>query len=472
MYRIKSNIKNIIIILIDCISIVLSLMLSNLIRHGSLIYFNGSSNDMLSLMAIFIISYFLIYLLINFNLGYIKKDIIHEIFDITKMHISMFASAMIIIYFTRIISEFSRKVFIYFFIIDIILMLILHTILKHFLRYYYKQSASLRQLLIVTSSDAAESTVSRLQQAKDINYQISSVAFIDKSCIGNTCLDIPVVADSDTLISYCKTAPLDEILFSLDLEHYSKMEFIIKEISSMGIVVHVNIDSFFPDITSHKMLSHFGSYYVITYANRFLSMRQMVAKRILDILGGVVGMIILIPLTIILTPFIYFESPGPIFFAQKRVGKNGRIFKMYKFRSMYPDAEIRKQELMAQNEMNGFMFKLKDDPRITKVGKFIRRTSIDELPQFFNILKGDMSLVGTRPPTVDEFEQYQSYHKKRLSTTPGLTGLWQVSGRNEITNFEDVVKLDIEYIDNWSLGLDIKILWKTIIVVLKKEGAE
>lgn len=472
MYRIRSNFKNIIIIFVDCISILLSLMLSNLLRHGSLLYFNGTSNDILSLMAVFIISYFLIYLIINFNREYIRKDILHELFDIIKMHITMFASAMIIIYFTRIIAEFSRKVFIYFFIIDTISMLLFHTILKRFLRYYYKQSASLRHLLVVTSSNTVETTINRLKQSKDINCEISALAFADKNSIGDAYLDIPVTADSNTLISYCKTAPLDEILFSLDLEHYSKMEAIIKEISSMGIVVHVNIDSFFPDITSHKILSHFGSYYVITYANRFLSMRQMVAKRTLDIIGGIAGMIILVPITIILTPFIYFESPGSIFFKQKRVGKNGRIFKMYKFRSMYTDAEARKQELMTQNEMNGLMFKLKDDPRITKVGKFIRRTSLDELPQFFNILKGDMSLVGTRPPTIDEFEQYQSYHKKRLSTTPGLTGLWQVSGRNEITNFEDVVKLDIEYIDNWSLGLDIKILWKTIIVVLKRKGAE
>ena len=246
----------------------------------------------------------------------------------------------------------------------------------------------------------------------------------------------------------------------------------IKEISSMGIVVHVSIESFFHDITSHKIVSHLGPYYVITYANRFLSMRQMIIKRTMDIIGGMMGMVFLIPLTAIVAPIIRIESPGPIFFKQKRVGKNGRIFTMYKFRSMYIDAEAQKQRLMTQNEMNGLMFKLKDDPRITKIGKFIRKTSIDELPQFFNILKGDMSLVGTRPPTIDEFEQYQSYHKKRLSTTPGLTGLWQVSGRNEITNFEDVVKLDIEYIDNWSLGLDIKILWKTISVVLQKKGAE
>lgn len=143
---------------------------------------------------------------------------------------------------------------------------------------------------------------------------------------------------------------------------------------------------------------------------------------------------------------------------------------MYKFRSMYVDAEERKAELMKQNEMDGLMFKMENDPRVTKVGKFIRKTSIDEFPQFFNVLKGDMSLVGTRPPTLDEFVHYKSYHKRRLSAKPGITGLWQVSGRNDIEDFEDVVKLDLEYIDNWSLGLDVKILLKTVGAVFKHTG--
>ena len=138
---------------------------------------------------------------------------------------------------------------------------------------------------------------------------------------------------------------------------------------------------------------------------------------------------------------------------------------------MYIDAEERKKELMAQNEMDGLMFKMEDDPRITKVGKFLRKTSLDEFPQFINILKGDMSLVGTRPPTLDEFENYQSYHKKRLSFRPGLTGMWQVSGRSDITDFEEIVRLDVEYIDNWSVGLDIKILIKTVLAVFSESGA-
>ena len=173
-------------------------------------------------------------------------------------------------------------------------------------------------------------------------------------------------------------------------------------------------------------------------------------------------------------PAIYLKSPGPIFFSQWRIGKNGRKFKIYKFRSMYMDAEEQKKKLMEQNKIkDGMMFKMDDDPRIIKgIGYFIRKTSIDEFPQFLNVLKGDMSMVGTRPPTLDEWEKYSPRHRIRMATKPGLTGMWQVSGRSDITDFEEIVRLDAYYIENWSLALDAKIILKTFAVVLKKEGAE
>ena len=204
-------------------------------------------------------------------------------------------------------------------------------------------------------------------------------------------------------------------------------------------------------------------------------------KRIIDILLSGLAIIILSPLLLILCIAIKLDSPGPIFFSQMRVGKNGKRFKIYKFRSMYMDAEERKKELMKQNEMKGLMFKMENDPRIIGsgadgskhgLGWFIRKTSLDEFPQFWNVLKGDMSLVGTRPPTVDEWKQYEPYHRGRLAVKPGLTGMWQVSGRSDITDFEEVVKLDMEYVKNWDIGMDIKILFKTVGVVLKGSGSK
>jgi len=185
-----------------------------------------------------------------------------------------------------------------------------------------------------------------------------------------------------------------------------------------------------------------------------------------------VGLLIAFVLGLFVAPAILLDSPGPVFFKQQRVGRNGRIFTMYKFRSMRADAEQRKRELMGKNKMSGLMFKVDDDPRVTRVGRFIRKTSIDEYPQFFNVLIGDMSLVGTRPPTLDEYEHYTSALKKRLSFKPGLTGIWQTSGRNEVTSFEDVMSMDLEYIRKWSVLLDVKLILKTIRIVLLGRGAE
>lgn len=195
-------------------------------------------------------------------------------------------------------------------------------------------------------------------------------------------------------------------------------------------------------------------------------------KRFIDIIGAIVGLIISAPIILLVAVPLLLESRGGLFFKQQRVGRNGRLFYMYKLRSMYANAEQRKKEFEEKNHMQGLMFKMDNDPRITKVGRFIRKFSIDELPQFYNVLRGDMSLVGTRPPTLDEFEQYSSHHKRRLSMRPGITGLWQVSGRSQIEDFEEVVRLDCQYIDNWSPSLDIKILFKTLGVVFTGHGAQ
>ena len=226
------------------------------------------------------------------------------------------------------------------------------------------------------------------------------------------------------------------------------------------------------------------SFIVSSSELRHIPIKQRAIKRIADIFISLFGCLFTLVLTLFIGPAIYIKSPGPIFFKQTRIGKNGKKFKMYKFRSMYLDAEKRKKEYMEKNQMQGLMFKLEDDPRIIGsekkdkngkpkgIGNFIRNTSLDEFPQFFNVLKGDMSIVGTRPPTEDEWSQYNAFYRSRMSIKPGITGLWQVSGRNEITDFDEVVKLDREYIDNWTIAMDVKIFFKTIGVVLTHKGAK
>ena len=241
----------------------------------------------------------------------------------------------------------------------------------------------------------------------------------------------------------------------------------------MGITVHIKLARVADD-SSNQIVEKLEGYTVLSTSINMVSAGQLIFKRTMDICGGLVGMLLTGIIFIFVAPIIYIKSPGPIFFKQVRIGKNGKKFNIYKFRSMYMDAEERKKELMAQNDIkDGMMFKMDNDPRIIKgIGNFIRDYSLDEFPQFWNVLKGDMSLVGTRPPTVDEWEKYEMHHRSRLAFKPGLTGMWQVSGRSNITDFEEVVRLDTEYIKKWSPGLDIMILFKTVAVVLGKVGSK
>ena len=247
----------------------------------------------------------------------------------------------------------------------------------------------------------------------------------------------------------------------------------IKNFGIMGITIHIKLARVADD-SSNQIVEKLEGYTVLSTSINMVSAGQLIFKRTMDICGGLVGMLLTGIIFIFVAPIIYVKSPGPIFFKQVRIGKNGKKFNIYKFRSMYMDAEERKKEPMAQNDIkDGMMFKMDNDPRIIKgIGNFIRDYSLDEFPQFWNVLIGDMSLVGTRPPTVDEWEKYEMHHRSRLAFKPGLTGMWQVSGRSNITDFEEVVRLDTEYIKKWSPGLDIKILFKTVAVVLGKVGSK
>lgn len=224
-----------------------------------------------------------------------------------------------------------------------------------------------------------------------------------------------------------------------------------------------------PSLIFHKI----GTIETLTSSLNHIHYRSLLFKRLCDIVFSLIGLVLTGLVAIIIYPVVQMQSKGPLIFKQKRVGKNGKVFEIYKFRSMYLDAEERKKELMAQNELTSdLMFKMDNDPRIFPFGQKMRNWSLDELPQFINVLKGDMSLIGTRPPTLNEYEKYELHHFKRLAMKPGITGMWQVSGRSNITDFEEVVALDLSYIKNWSVWLDIKIFLKTIKVVLVKEGSK
>lgn len=264
---------------------------------------------------------------------------------------------------------------------------------------------------------------------------------------------------------------VDEIVVAKSLSYDKRLKGILSECQDRGITITMLLKRQNYD-TAMAQVSMIGDIPALKFHTVSLNEGQIYAKRILDIIGSSIGMILFGIAYIIFAPLIKLESKGPVLFKQDRVGKNGRVFKIWKFRSMGVDAEERKKELAQLNEMQGNMFKLTNDPRVTRLGAFLRKTSIDELPQFYNVFVGDMSLVGTRPPTVQEVAEYKTHHYKRISVIPGITGLWQISGRSDIKDFEEVVRLDREYISNWTVWLDIKILFKTVLVVLKRRGSK
>ena len=294
---------------------------------------------------------------------------------------------------------------------------------------------------------------------------------------------VPVVANAENVAEFLRQSWVDEVFINLD-EGIPYPKELIERCSEMGLTVHLNLVKITNSTLGKQSIGKVGEYTVLTTSINYMTMRQAFLKRTMDIAAGLAGCIATGIIFVFVAPIIYISSPGPIFFSQERVGQNGKIFKMYKFRSMYMDAEERKAELMKENKMSSnLMFKLDFDPRIignkvlpdgtkkTGIGQFIRSTSLDEFPQFLNVLLGQMSLVGFRPALKSEYEEYEYHHRARIAMKPGITGMWQVSGRSDITDFEEVVKLDTEYIRNWSMGLDFRILFKTVAAVLKRDGS-
>lgn len=346
-----------------------------------------------------------------------------------------------------------------------------------------KTAAEQRSLLLVTNHDLAEEAVEDIRQHDMDGLLVTGIAVLDRTMRGRSILGIPVVAGKGDVVDEVCRGWVDEALIVLPREEPYPGE-LVERLAGMGVVVHVSVFRAEDAGGMRQFVGHLGGHTVLTTSISYATPLQQFCKRAMDIAGGMVGCAITCILFIFLAPLIFIVSPGPVFFSQERVGMNGKRFRIYKFRSMYMDAEERKKELMEKNQVSdGMMFKMEADPRIIGckvlpdgtvkkgLGNFIRDWSIDEFPQFFNVLKGDMSLVGTRPPTLDEWERYEPHHRARLAVRPGITGLWQVSGRSKITDFEEVVKLDTKYITEWSMGLDLRILLRTVKVVFRRDGA-
>jgi exopolysaccharide biosynthesis polyprenyl glycosylphosphotransferase len=327
-----------------------------------------------------------------------------------------------------------------------------------------------RNLLLVSSGSKSDVFIRLIEQHAAWGFRIIGIMGAT-SAITEYGKHYPYYGEIDDVITVCKQEMIDEVVFCLPRSESEPIDFLVHDLNELGITTRMVLDLMdFPANRSELTIFH-DELPMLTFYSKAFDARQLLAKRIVDILGACVGLVMFWIMLPLLALLIRRDSPGPIFFCQERVGENGRRFRCWKLRTMYVDAEQRKQELMAQNEMSGAMFKIKDDPRITPLGRFLRKTSLDEFPQFWNVMRGEMSLVGTRPPTPDEVVQYENWHRKRICIKPGLTGLWQVSGRSKIQDFDEVARLDIRYIEDWSIWLDLKIIAKTVWVVTAGRGA-
>jgi len=472
------------VLLIDLLAVTVSYFLAYFLKFHTFRFRHEAEMYTIFLLisVLFCVSYTL---LVNHSNDFLKRGHLVEFLSVTKYNICLLVGGASILFLVKFAEDYSRLMFAYFIILNEIITYFAHILCKKYLRKHYKDEKNQTKLLVICEEEVADKLCQELKKKMDVGYYIAGVVFwnrknndsplpkelyIDRG-ENESQLVLPVVGDEDTYLENVKLMALDEVFLYLPDCNKDTIRELINTFKIMGVTCHYNIDV--ADLyTSARTIDSLAGFTVISYSMNEIDYNKRMIKRVMDMLGALVGCLI----TAIAFPFvaiaIKLDSKGPVLFKQKRVGRNGRVFSIYKFRSMYMDAEARKKELESQNEMSGLMFKMENDPRITKVGRFLRKTSIDELPQFFNILKGDMSLVGTRPPTVDEYEKYNFHYRRRLSMTPGLTGMWQVSGRSEISDFDEVVKYDLEYIDNWSLSLDIKILFQTIGVVLIRKGSK
>ena len=412
----------------------------------------------------------------------IKRGHCREFLATFQNTIMLGAVAILYLFLLQEGQKYSRLAMILTMVIYLFLTYIVREWRKYSLQKRMKDGDD-RSLLIITTKNVAERVVANMREHNYARFRIAGLAIIDENMVGRSIDGITVVANGTTAPEYVCKEWIDEVFVVL-ASNYGYPDALMNELGETGVTIHLNLAKITNQPGKRQFVEKIGNYTVLTTSLNYASAKQLFAKRCMDIAGGLAGCILTGIIFLFVAPMIYMQSPGPIFFSQERVGKNGKKFKMYKFRSMYMDAEERKAELMKDNKLgDGKMFKMDFDPRVignkvlpdgshkTGVGDFIRRTSLDEFPQFYNVLRGDMSIIGTRPPLISETNLYELHHRARLAIKPGITGMWQVSGRSDITDFEEVVRLDKEYITNWNIGLDIKILFKTILVVFKKDGS-
>jgi exopolysaccharide biosynthesis polyprenyl glycosylphosphotransferase len=352
---------------------------------------------------------------------------------------------------------------------SIVLLGISKSLWRHILDYSFRQGYNLMNLLIVGTGKRAMEFIDVVKAHSNWGFNIVGLVDDDPKLLGKQVMDYKVIGRISDIPRLLRENVIDRIIFVIPRMWLNRIEEAIWHCEREGVSTAVSVDLYKPKLAQLK-LSNFADIPLIIYQTSPAKEWQLFLKRLFDIVVSGLLLIILLPLLIFAALGVIFSSRGPVFFRQTRSGMNGRTFVLLKFRSMFVGSEMKKKELERQNEMDGPVFKMKRDPRVTRFGRFMRKFSIDELPQLINVFRGDMSLVGPRPPIPAEVELYETWQRRRLSMKPGLTCIWQVSGRNNV-DFEKWMEMDLQYIDNFSLWLDFSLLVRTVFVVLTGYGA-
>lgn len=467
-------------ILLDVVCAELSLIVAYWLRFGFSSFLYADENFVP--IALWTVGFSaLIAVALNTMHNVLKRSLAAEIRQTLTQCGLVFAGLIVLLYSLKTAERISRIV--------LYLMLGLYIVLSFTARMLWKRvlmkrpfTERRRLMLLITDTESAAAVLEQFKAHPAENIYVPALVLVDRDAKGETFCGLPVAENLTGAANYICREWIDEVCVSVSDPRRIPYE-LLQQCEQMGVTTHERLLSI-EKREGKQIVERLAGMQMLTSSIKIASPFQLLIKRVIDILGGAVLSLIALILMAVLGPILKRKSPGPILYKQERIGQNGRKFKMYKIRSMHTDADEQKAALLKDNKIeSGLMFKMDFDPRIigneilpdgtkkTGIGEFIRRTSLDEFPQGFNVLLGQMSLVGTRPPTVDEWEQYELHHRARLSAKPGITGMWQVSGRSEITDFEEITRLDTQYIANWSIGLDMKILWKTVGVVLKRKGA-
>lgn len=429
----------------------------------------GGISTELFVASVLVVMFVNNYTLGNFGLYSDKRSAsrVGLAWDIFRANLVDFSLLSVLIF---ILKEYgySRNFFILFGVINFLLLLTGRFVLNLYLSQVSKSTTNSRKILIVGDLERGQFVADLMEKQLSWGHEIIGRVSLEPHLPnGNAVKTLGHINDLPDIL---KKHTVDEVIFAVGHDHQVNLGEYIDICKQTGIPARILPSLWAPGNPTLLVESCQGVPFLIIKTDNFHA-TGLLYKRVMDIIGGLIGTLIFVVLYPFIGLAIKLDSPGPILFTQTRMGQNGRKFTIYKFRTMAKDAEQTKQGLAKENEMSGAIFKIKNDPRITKIGAWLRKTSLDEIPQFLNVLLGEMSLVGTRPPTLEEVEHYQAWHLRRISIKPGITGLWQISGRNQIKDFDEIVRLDCKYLDKWRLMEDFRIILKTVIVVLQRKGA-